>query len=131
MAAAVALIASPAWAQIQLMPKIKSATARADPCAPIGKTAKDELVFRWNATICRRHPHCRRRPRSGRPRRPRSRRFAEPAGLVGCMITGSPTSDRRLAFMKSTQSGSENYVKDGLVHPDPNSHAIAAIAGPA
>ena len=24
------------------------------------------------------------------------------------------------AFMKSTQSGSENYVKDGLVHPDPN-----------
>src|SRR5205809_3542513 len=27
---------------------------------------------------------------------------------------------RGFAFMKSTQSGSENYVKDGLVHPDPN-----------
>jgi hypothetical protein len=41
----VALMASPAWAQTQLMPKIKSATARADPCAPIGKTAKGELVY--------------------------------------------------------------------------------------
>ena len=41
----VALIASPAWAQTQLTPQIKSATARADPCAPIGKTAKGELVY--------------------------------------------------------------------------------------
>ena len=41
----VALTASPAWAQTQLTPKIKSATARADPCAPIGKTAKGELVY--------------------------------------------------------------------------------------
>ena len=41
----IALIASPAWAQTQLTPKIKSATARADPCAPIGKTAKGELVY--------------------------------------------------------------------------------------
>src|SRR5258708_4962777 len=41
----VALIASPAWGQTQLTPKIKSATARADPCAPIGKTAKGELVY--------------------------------------------------------------------------------------
>jgi hypothetical protein len=41
----VALMASPAWAQTQLTPKIKSATARADPCAPIGKTAKGELVY--------------------------------------------------------------------------------------
>ncbi len=39
----VALIASPAWAQTQLTPK--SATSRADPCAPIGKTAKGELVY--------------------------------------------------------------------------------------
>jgi hypothetical protein len=35
-----ALVASPTWAQAQLMPKTKSATARADLCAPIGKTAK-------------------------------------------------------------------------------------------
>jgi hypothetical protein len=41
----VALIASPAWAQTQLTPKIKSATAHADPCAPIGKTANGELVY--------------------------------------------------------------------------------------
>ena len=41
----VALIAFPAWAQTQLTPQIKSATARADPCAPIGKTAKGELVY--------------------------------------------------------------------------------------
>ena len=40
-----ALIASPAWAQTQLTSQIKSATARADPCAPIGKTAKGELVY--------------------------------------------------------------------------------------
>ena len=39
----VALMASPAWAQTQSTPK--SATARADPCAPIGKTAKGELVY--------------------------------------------------------------------------------------
>ena len=39
----VALIASPALAQTQLTPK--SATTRADPCAPIGKTAKGELVY--------------------------------------------------------------------------------------
>jgi hypothetical protein len=41
----VALIASPAWAQTQLTPKIKSATGRTDSCAPIGKTAKGELVY--------------------------------------------------------------------------------------
>ena len=41
----VALMASPAWAQTQLTPKTKSATTRADPCAPIGKTAKGELVY--------------------------------------------------------------------------------------
>ena len=41
----VALIGSPAWGQTQLTPKITSATARADPCAPIGKTAKGELVY--------------------------------------------------------------------------------------
>ena len=40
-----ALIASPAWAQAQLTPKTKSAAARGDPCAPIGKTAKGELVY--------------------------------------------------------------------------------------
>ena len=45
----VALIAFPAWAQTQLTPKatatVTGATARADPCAPIGKTAKGELVY--------------------------------------------------------------------------------------
>jgi hypothetical protein len=41
----VALVVSPAWAQTQLTPKAKSATARADSCAPIGKTAKGELVY--------------------------------------------------------------------------------------
>ena len=38
-----ALIASPAWAQTQSAPK--AATARADPCEPIGRTAKGELVY--------------------------------------------------------------------------------------
>ena len=38
------LVASPAWAQTQLTPK--GATARAlDNCAPIGRTAKGELVY--------------------------------------------------------------------------------------
>ena len=38
------LIASPAWAQTRLTPK--SATiARADPCAPIGRTADGKLVY--------------------------------------------------------------------------------------
>ena len=39
---------SPAWAQTQLVPAAKSqksTVARADPCAPIGKTAKGELVY--------------------------------------------------------------------------------------
>jgi hypothetical protein len=40
----VALIASPAWAQTQLTSKIKNATG-SDPCAPIGRTAKGELVY--------------------------------------------------------------------------------------
>ena len=39
----VLLIASPAWAQTKLVPK--SATARADPCAPIGRTADGKLVY--------------------------------------------------------------------------------------
>ncbi|MBX9648452.1 MAG: hypothetical protein K2X57_15535 [Xanthobacteraceae bacterium] len=42
------LAASPAWAQTPLTPKAapKAATARvADVCAPIGKTAKGELVY--------------------------------------------------------------------------------------
>jgi hypothetical protein len=38
------LIASPAWAQTRLTPK--SATiVRADPCAPIGRTADGKLVY--------------------------------------------------------------------------------------
>jgi hypothetical protein len=37
------LIASPAWAQTKLVPK--SVTARADPCAPIGRTADGKLVY--------------------------------------------------------------------------------------
>ena len=44
----VLLAASPAWAQTALTPKAspKAATARAvDTCAPIGKTAKGELVY--------------------------------------------------------------------------------------
>ena len=43
------LIASPVWAQTQLTPKVamaKGAPARVvDNCAPIGRTAKGELVY--------------------------------------------------------------------------------------
>jgi hypothetical protein len=45
------LIAPPAWAQTKLTPKdttkdtTKGATARADNCAPIGRTANGELVY--------------------------------------------------------------------------------------
>ncbi|WP_456634980.1 hypothetical protein [Bradyrhizobium sp. USDA 10063] len=44
------LVASPVWAQTQLVPKdtkgaTKGAAARADDCAPIGRTAKGELVY--------------------------------------------------------------------------------------
>jgi hypothetical protein len=39
----VLLISSPAWAQTKLLPK--SVTARADPCAPIGRTADGKLVY--------------------------------------------------------------------------------------
>jgi hypothetical protein len=44
------LVASPVWAQAQLAPKetrgaTKGAVARADDCAPIGRTAKGELVY--------------------------------------------------------------------------------------
>ena len=43
----VLLTASPAWAQPQPAPKaVPKSTARAaDPCAPIGRTAKGELVY--------------------------------------------------------------------------------------
>ena len=37
------LVASPAWAQTKLTPK--STTTRVDHCAPIGQTAKGELVY--------------------------------------------------------------------------------------
>jgi hypothetical protein len=40
---AILLIASPAWAQTKLLPK--TVTARADPCAPIGRTADGKLVY--------------------------------------------------------------------------------------
>jgi hypothetical protein len=40
---ALLLMASPAWAQTKLTPK--STGARADNCAPIGRTAKGELVY--------------------------------------------------------------------------------------
>ena len=40
---ALLLTASPAWAQTNLAPK--GATARVDNCAPIGRTAKGELVY--------------------------------------------------------------------------------------
>jgi len=40
---ALLLIASPAWAQTKLTPN--STGARADNCAPIGRTAKGELVY--------------------------------------------------------------------------------------
>jgi hypothetical protein len=40
---ALLLIASPAWAQTKVTPKV--ATARVDNCAPIGRTAKGELVY--------------------------------------------------------------------------------------
>jgi hypothetical protein len=40
---AILLISSPAWAQTKLAPK--SATARVDNCAPIGRTADGKLVY--------------------------------------------------------------------------------------
>jgi hypothetical protein len=40
---AILLISSPAWAQTKLPPR--NATARADPCAPIGRTADGKLVY--------------------------------------------------------------------------------------
>jgi hypothetical protein len=40
---AILLIASPAWAQVKLVPK--NVTTRADPCAPIGQTADRQLVY--------------------------------------------------------------------------------------
>jgi hypothetical protein len=40
---AILLIASPAWAQTKLLPK--SAAARVDNCAPIGRTADGKLVY--------------------------------------------------------------------------------------
>jgi hypothetical protein len=40
---AILLIASPAWAQTKLSPK--SVTARADHCAPIGRTEDGKLVY--------------------------------------------------------------------------------------
>jgi hypothetical protein len=44
------LVASPVWAQTHPAPKdaksaTKGAVARADDCAPIGRTAKGELVY--------------------------------------------------------------------------------------
>src|SRR3954468_16669105 len=42
------LASSPAWAQTQQLPAPKtqkSTAARVDPCTPIGKTAKGELVY--------------------------------------------------------------------------------------
>ena|SRR5712691_10674921 len=40
---AILLISSPAWAQTKLLSK--SATARADNCAPIGRTEDGKLVY--------------------------------------------------------------------------------------
>jgi hypothetical protein len=37
------LIASPAWAQVKLVPK--NVATGADPCAPIGQTADRKLVY--------------------------------------------------------------------------------------
>jgi hypothetical protein len=37
------LVASPAWAQVKLVPK--NVATRADPCAPIGQTADRKLVY--------------------------------------------------------------------------------------
>jgi hypothetical protein len=43
LAIAILLFSSPAWAQTKLPPK--SVTARADPCAPIGRMADGKLVY--------------------------------------------------------------------------------------
>jgi hypothetical protein len=40
---ALLVVASPAWAQVKLVPK--SVTSRVDPCAPIGQTADRKLVY--------------------------------------------------------------------------------------
>ena len=42
------LIASPAWAQVKLVPK--NVTSRVDPCAPIGQTASRELIYSMSCT---------------------------------------------------------------------------------
>lgn len=39
----VLLLASPAWAQMKLVPK--SVTSRVDPCVPIGQTADRKLIY--------------------------------------------------------------------------------------
>jgi hypothetical protein len=43
---AIVLIASPAWAQVKLVPK--NVATRADPCAPIGQTADRQLIYPLN-----------------------------------------------------------------------------------
>ena len=43
LALAILLFASPASAQVKLVPK--NAATRADPCAPIGQTADRKLVY--------------------------------------------------------------------------------------
>jgi hypothetical protein len=43
LAIAILLFSSPVWAQTKLQPK--SMTARADPCAPIGRMADGGLVY--------------------------------------------------------------------------------------
>ena len=43
------LISSPAWGQTKLTPK--TTTARADPCAPIGRTADGKLVYSMKCEI--------------------------------------------------------------------------------
>jgi hypothetical protein len=37
------IVASPAWAQVKLVPK--NVATRADPCTPIGQTADRKLVY--------------------------------------------------------------------------------------
>ena len=73
------LTASPAWAQTQLTPKERKAAAKGttarvvDNCAPIGRTAKGELVY---SLKCDNLPA----PPDRRPRRRKRRRAAAGTG---------------------------------------------------
>jgi len=87
------LMTSPAWAQTQLTPKAAKGTGgtTVDNCAPIGRTAKGELVYsdqvRQHAGARPRQPH---KPESSHPQPP-------PEPEVQRSVIFGWSYDRRLA----------------------------------